>query len=313
MTHLQLQHASAVRRWAWLPVFLTAGLFWAACSKSAPASASSPAESSSAPSGTITVEVVAADPQASTLTVKGPGLPAPDKDGAEVLRVFSGDTQVGYVGHRIQGELSKSEGVWRLDYIWPADPAPTGIVAEAANQLSRDLVDLGRRAFRDVGDTLPAFAFYNQNGEIVRPTNLRGQRLVINFIFTRCTNRTMCPASSARMVQLQQAVKKAGIPNVTFVTISFDPQHDTPGVLRQYGHDYGMDFANYQLLTAPASEMTPALQEFGILLRNENDTLVHSQATMLVSPEGVILFREPGENWTLQDFLSRLKPASPAS
>jgi protein SCO1/2 len=172
-------------------------------------------------------------------------------------------------------------------------------------------MELGRNAFRDVGDSLPPFALYNQNGQLVRPSSLRGQWLVINFIFTRCTNPTMCPASSMRMVQLQKAVKQAGLPNVTLVTVSFDPEHDTPGALRQYADGYGMDLANFQLLTGPADEMQEALQQFGILIKQENGTLVHTMATLIVSPEGRITYRKPGELWTVKEFLDRLTPSPP--
>lgn len=260
----------------------------------------------------LTLMVVSADSQSSTLTVKGSSLPAADKDGTQTIKVTPGDALVGYTGHQVQGELSKSEGQWRLENIWPADPDLVKATAEATGQLHRDLVDLGRNAYRDVGDTLPPFALYNQNGQIVRPSNLRGQWLVINFIFTRCANPTMCPANTTRMVQLQKEVKRANLPNITFVTISFDSAHDTPGVLRQYANDYGMELANFQLLTGPADEMKETLQQFGILIKNENGTLVHSMATFIVSPEGRITYRKPGELWTVKEFLDRLTPAAPA-
>ncbi len=272
--------------------------------------ASSTASAPVAATGSSSFTVISADAQATTLTLKGTGLPAPDKDGTQVVKVAAGDALVGYTGHQVQGELTKSDGAWRLEGIWPADPELVKATTEATTQLRRDLVDLGRDAYRDVGDGLPPFAFYNQNGQIVRPGNLRGQWLVINFIFTRCTNPNMCPANSQRMVQLQKEVKQANLPNITLVTISFDPEHDTPGALRQYADAYGMDLANFQLLTAPPEEMKEALQQFGILIKQENGTLVHSMATLIVSPEGRITYRKQGELWTVKEFLDRLTPAS---
>jgi len=260
----------------------------------------------------ITVKVVSADPATLTLTVKGDGLPVPDKDGTQVLHVTAGDALVGYAGHKVQGELAKSGNTWRLDNIWPADPVLVTAITEATKQLHRDYVELGRKSLRDVGDSLPAFALYNQKGELVTPATFRGQHLVINFIFTRCTNPTMCPANTQRMVQLQKEVKKAKIPNVTFVTISFDPEHDTPGALRQYADANNLDLANFQLLTGPADAVNEALQQFGILVRQENNTLVHSMATLIVSPEGRITYRKQGELWTVNEFLERLTPPAPA-
>jgi protein SCO1/2 len=269
----------------------------------------------SASASDLTVHVLASDPRAYTLTVKGEGLPAPDKDGIEVLKVSLGDAEAAYTGHLIQGDLSQSEGHWRLDDIWPADPDVISAAADATAQLHRDTVELGRKAIRGVGDTLPAFALYNQDGEIVRPETLRGRRLVINFIFTRCNNPNMCPANTARMAELQKRVKAAKLDNVTLITISIDPEHDTPGVLRQYADAYGLDLGNYQLLTGPADEMTAVLEQFGMLVKQENGTLVHTLATLIVSPEGRITYRKDSDLWSVDEVLDRLTPAAkpPAS
>jgi protein SCO1/2 len=265
------------------------------------------------PAANITVQVLAADPKAFTLTVKGAGLPAPDKDGTEVLRVDQGDPLVGYVGHAITGDLGKSSGQWWLNTIWPADPALLAATTAATQQLHQDAVELGRKAIRGVGDNLPAFALFNQNGEIVRPDTLRGRRLVINFIFTRCANANMCPANTKRMAELQQQAKAAKIANVDFVTITIDPENDTPGALRRYADVYGLDLSNYQLLTGPLDEMGEVLQQFGILTRQENGQLVHTLALLIVSPEGRIVFRKDSDLWTVAEVLDRIKPATPAA
>jgi protein SCO1/2 len=261
----------------------------------------------------VTVQVLASDPKAYTLTVKGAGLPAPGKDGTEVLQVTVGDAEVGYAGHSIQGELGKSEGQWRLDNIWPADPVVIAAAADATAQLHRDTVELGRKAVRGVGDTLPAFALYNEHGDVVRSDQFRGRRLVINFIFTRCANPDMCPANTQRMVELQKQAKAAKLDDVTFVTITIDPEHDTPGALRQYADAYGLDLANFQLLTGPADEMSETLQQFGILTKEENGTLTHTFATLIVSPEGRITYRKDSDLWSVDEFLDRLKPPAPAA
>ena len=291
---------------------LLAALLLSACAKEESPAAIS-ASSSVGTAAEITVQVISSDSKAYTLTVKGAGLPAPDKDGAEVLKVALGDAEVPYAGHLIQGELSKSGGEWRLDNIWPADAALLSATSEARQQLHNDEVDLGRKALRGVGDSLPPFALYNQDGALVRPETLRGRKLVINFIFTRCGNANMCPANTLRMADLQKQVKAAKLDDVTFVTVSIDPEHDTPGALRQYADGYGLDLANYQLLTGPAEEVTAALQQFGILTRQENGTLVHTLAALIVSPEGRILYRVDSDLWKVGDFLERLQPAAPAA
>jgi protein SCO1/2 len=264
------------------------------------------------PTDTV-VQVMAANPADFSLTVKGPGLPSPNADGTQVLKVGAGDAEIGYVGHKIHGDLHQSEGAWRLDNIWPADPLLVATADTATKAMHRDYVEMGRKSIRDVGDSLPSFALFNQNGELVRPTAFRGRRVVINFIFTRCANPNMCPANTQRMVALQKAVQAAKIDNVTFVTISFDPEHDSPGALRQYADAYGMDLSNFQLLTGPVDEINEALIQFGISVRDENGTLIHNMATLIVSPEGRITYRKQGELWSVDEFLDRLRPSTAAA
>ncbi len=283
-------------------------LLVSACAKSANSGAQSSMPEPELPAKMITVQVVASDPKTYTITAKGVGLPAPDADGTEVFKVAVGDAEVPYAGKKVRGELSQSEGAWRLDNLWPADATMAAATTEAVQLLKRDAVELGRKAFRSVGDLLPPFALYNQDGAIVRPETLRGRKLVIDFVFTRCGNANMCPANTLRMAKLQRMVKAAKLDNVTFVTISFDPDHDTPGVLRQYADSYGLDPENFQLLTGPAEEISPLLEQFGILTRQENGTIVHTMATLLVSPEGRIVHRMDGDMWQEDDFLERLQP-----
>lgn len=257
--------------------------------------------------------MVAADAAAHTLTLRAVGLPHPGPDGNQTVTVSAGDAAIGYVGHTVKGEFSQSGGAWWLTDVWPADPAKTGVVNEATRRIRADGVELGRKAYRDVGDYLPPFALYNQDGNVVQSTSLLGRRLVLNFVFTRCAQPTMCPASTMRMGQLQKALREAKINDVTLVTITFDPEHDTPGVLRQYGQAYGLDFENFQLLTGPAQQINDLMTDFGIITRDKDGILQHTMAVYLVSLEGAILYRFPGENWTVHDFIERIKVPSPGT
>lgn len=277
---------------------LAAGLL-AACAKPSPATV--------AASEDATLQVVAANLTAQTLTLQGAGLPQPGKDGTQTVKVGAGDAAIGYVGQTVRGELGQSGGSWWFNNVWPADPAAEAVIKEASRSLQADTVTLGRNAFRDVGDDLPDFALYNQDGKLMRSSSLKGHLTVMNFIFTRCAQPTMCPASTTRMRELQQALKAAKIDNVSLVTITFDPGNDTPGVLREYGQAYGISWDNYQFLTGPEDEINNLMKDFGILTRTKDGILQHTVAVYLISPEGRILYRFPSENWTMQDLLGRIQ------
>lgn len=224
--------------------------------------------------------------------------------------VFYGDSLVGYAGKHVRGVLQKSKkGSYRLEFIWPNDEQSNRVVGDVNKRLHRDTMDRGRKVYRGVGEFLPHFAFFNQRGEVIRRESLQGDYVVMNFIFTRCAIPKMCPASMTRMARLQREVREAGVDNVRFVTLSFDPDYDTPGILRAYAEQKGLDGANYDLLTGDTQAVKNLLKQFGILVYPEDGTLNHTMGTLLIDPKGKILYRKDGSRWGTQEFLDRLKRA----
>ena len=268
----------------------------------------------------IKTQVTAADAVAGTLTLQGAGLPEPDKQGMQIVAVGAGDSAIGYVGQTVSGELHKSGGVWRLDNIWPANAAEKTVMDEVTRRLHYDNVELGRKAYRDVGDEAPNFALYDENGKLVRSSSLRGRRWVIDFIFTRCAQPDMCPAATAHMALLQKALKEEKLNDVTLVTITFDPTYDSPGILRQYAQSYRLDLENFELLTGPPEEINALMEQLGILTRTVDGVLQHTAAAIVVSAQGRITYRKDGDGWTVDELMERLQrpattatPAAPAA
>jgi protein SCO1/2 len=75
---------------------------------------------------------------------------------------------------------------------------------------------------------LPDFHLTNRDGRAVSKADLEGKPFVADFIFTRCAG--ICPAMSAQMSRLAGELD----PEVNLVSISVDPEHDTPEVLAEY-------------------------------------------------------------------------------
>lgn len=87
----------------------------------------------------------------------------------------------------------------------------------------------------DVYGQVPAFSLVERSGRRVGRDDLRGRVWVVDFIYTRCTDS--CPLQSRALARLQ--AEFAGAPDFRLVSISVDPGHDTPGVLRRYAARYG--------------------------------------------------------------------------
>ncbi|MGB1699034.1 MAG: SCO family protein, partial [Nannocystaceae bacterium] len=80
---------------------------------------------------------------------------------------------------------------------------------------------------------LPDFSLVSHEGETVTREDLQGTVWVVGFVFTRCV--TLCPPVSQAMVRLQEHLGRSRVlGDVRMLTVTVDPQHDTPEVLRAY-------------------------------------------------------------------------------
>lgn len=146
----------------------------------------------------------------------------------------------------------------------------------------------------EVGD----LAAVDQNGETTSLGELnKGKIVIADFIFTNCD--TVCLPMTANMSKLQKKIAEAGLDGeVQLVSISVDPEHDSPEVLKEYSGRYEVDDENWSFLTgysrddiesfANVSFKTPAAQVEG------SNQFVHGTSFYLVSENGVLLKQYEG-------------------
>ncbi len=223
--------------------------------------------------------------------------------------VAAGDLALAKPGQRIRAEMIPSQdGDFRLEKIWPDERSPEAqAVAAGALQLRQDTHTRGKGAYREVGETVPDFSLYDQTGRVVQSARFRGKQIMINFIFTRCPVATMCPASTAKMMAVQQLARDAGVTNLELISITLDPAYDTPGVLKEYAALRGIDTANFSFLTGPETAIKDLLTQFGVIAQFQGEMLQHTLTTLLVDARGKIAHRADGSQWEPQEFVNRMK------
>jgi len=222
--------------------------------------------------------------------------------------VSPGDLANARPGQRIRGELVPgASGEMRLEKIWPDDKVADDVVAAGTRALREDTSNRGKGVYREVGETIPDFALYNQNGEVAAAARFRGRQIMLNFIYTRCPVATMCPLATAKMTQTQQLARAAGVPDIEFVSFTFDPAHDTPGVLQEYARQHGIDMANFSFLTGPEPAIRDLLTQFGVIAEFEGGLFKHTLATLLIDRHGRIVHRADGSLWEPQDFVAKMQ------
>jgi len=210
-------------------------------------------------------------------------------------------------GQRIRAELvQRGEDLW-LEKIWPDDTVTKSTLDAATKALVQDTAMRGKEAYREIGETLPTFTLLDQEGRTVAANRFRGKKVVLNFIFTRCPIATMCPAATLRMAEVQKAARAAGAKDFELVSVSLDPEYDTPGILREYAEARGLDTSNWSFLTGPDTAVRQLLAQLGIIREFEGETIKHSLATVLIDEQGRIIYRVDGSTWQVEDFVRRLK------
>jgi protein SCO1 len=255
----------------------------------------------------LTGEVISADAQRKVLVVRhnkvGGYMPAMTMEFA----VSAGDAAAARPGERIRGELVvERAGTVRLEGIWPDDKVSLDTIDSGARMLRQDTFEKGRAAYREIGDTAPGFVLFDQNGRVVDSARFRGKEVMLNFIYTRCPVADMCPLSTAKMIATQRLAKESGVADVEFVSITLDPAHDTPGVLREYADARGIDTANFSFLTGPESAIRDLLTQFGVIAQFRGDILDHTLATLLIDTKGRIAWRTDGSRWQPKEFVERM-------
>lgn len=224
------------------------------------------------------------------------------------FRVGFGDAGIDYLGRLIRAKASEYGGRWNLEQVFPLDGPGAKSVADVNRMLRRETATMSRRKFVRQGDNLPNFGMIDQRGNFLQIRELQGRAFVMNFIFTRCQVPTMCPASSTRMAELQDQARAEGLDKLDFVTITFDPAYDSPGILAQYAEGFGMEQAGFHLLTNGDTQVIEdLLRQFGILTMEEDGTINHTMATLLVDKNGRVAFRKEGSKWTVDEFIREVR------
>ena len=161
------------------------------------------------------------------------------------------------------------------------------------------------------GEKVPDFALINQNGKRIHIKSYQGNVLLVTFIYTRCPFPTFCPLVSQNFAKIYEQLRKDPAMDsrkIRLLTISFDPKHDTPEVLKRYAARFngitgGNPFARWEFAAVPAKELPKVANFFGFYYSVSGDQIVHSLSTSVISPDGTIYKWYDGNTWKPTDLL----------
>jgi protein SCO1/2 len=168
----------------------------------------------------------------------------------------------------------------------------------------------------EAGSLLPDYTLTNELGRVIRLSEFRGQVLAFTFIFTRCPYPDFCPRMTDLFARAQKHL--AGEPdapkNVRFLSISFDPEHDTPELLRAYAERHNYDPSRWTLATGAWDQLEPLTGHFGLIFGRDvpPEKMEHNLRTVVVRPSGKIQAILPSNEWQSEDLIREIQAAAAA-
>jgi protein SCO1/2 len=147
----------------------------------------------------------------------------------------------------------------------------------------------------------PPFALTSQEGMPVTLGDLRGKVVALTFIYTACPD--ICPLLTQKMVEVQDELGADFGAKIAFVSISLDPEHDTPEVLKDYAQFWGAKLEGWSFLTGSPEAVRDVTRHYGVFLsKKEDGSVEHSQLTTLVDAYGQIRVQYLGARFDPEEF-----------
>ena len=224
--------------------------------------------------------VVAVDPSARTMLVSHRAIahympamlmPFRAENGAELARL--------YPGARIQFDLAVTKEQAVARHIRPTG-APDAALPASKEKLA-------------IGAELPDFQLTAQDGRLVRAADLRGKVVAIDFIYTRCPLPDVCPRLSANFAMLQRQLCNQAGEGLLLLSVTVDPDFDTPAVLADYARRWAAGPA-WLFLTG---EVAPLATALGEIYWADEGSIGHNSTTSIIGRDGRLAAQVAGSNY----------------
>lgn len=143
--------------------------------------------------------------------------------------------------------------------------------------------------------TAADFTLPDQDGHDVSMRDLRGKVVLMDFLYLNCP--TACPALTAQLTRVQHSLKDAGlIGRVELLSITIDPDRDTPQALKAFAQGVGADLGNWHFLRGTPAQTRIVANAYDIEYQQYAEGVFdHTAAVIVVDPEGTVRAWEPAD------------------
>lgn len=175
------------------------------------------------------------------------------------------------------------------------------------------------KEFPPIGKSVPDISLTDQDGKRVSLKDYRGKALAVTFIYRECPLPEYCIKMSKNFSDLanQIAADSVAKEKIRLLSISFDPERDTPAKLKEYGMGYlgkdaAADFTIWRLAVGTDKEVRSIADFFGLKYetdQNDKTQINHSLVTAVIAPDNTVRKIFAGNRWTNDELFNELEAA----
>lgn len=192
-----------------------------------------------------------------------------------------------------------------FENLWPARPEVFDALDRGLKALETALSDPEKKL--GTGSPFPFHALMDERARIVTPERFQGRELLVNFLYGRCSDPTMCSGTAQRMVALSAALPEQFRSRVEMVFVTLDPDFDTPARCLRYLRNLGADRPGFCMLTGPAAATHGLYKLCGLRMERYGDNgIQHTQVTFWIDGQGRMKGTFPGKEVSVQSMLEAL-------
>ena len=163
------------------------------------------------------------------------------------------------------------------------------------------------------GDMLPDGELVTEDGRLIHFSDFHGKAVAFTFFFTRCPLPNYCPLMNRNFDQVRTLLlATADAPtNWELLSISFDPEFDTPQVLSDYAGAFrGTNAAHWLFADATTNTLARLAPRLGLMVMRQGNNISHNLRTIVLDPQGRIYLQFNGNQWTAQQLADAITQAA---
>ena len=174
--------------------------------------------------------------------------------------------------------------------------------------------DLPAARMIEPGTEVPDATFTDQDGRKRPLSDWRGRTLAVTFVYTRCPLPDFCPVMDRNFAAVQKAIAAdpALAARVHLLSVSFDPDYDTPEILRAHARRVGAEPAMWSYVTGTREGVDAFAAAFGVsVIRDDKpmQEIMHNLRTAVIDRNGRLVTVLNGNEWKPEALLEAIRTA----